>query len=149
MDLKVASRLSLVFMPILSLVLVLMIGYIGLQTEGMLNGYMFDFSGVPVTSVAKRFPWELQMATVLVSFGAVVVYGRFAGNRKTKVFVFCTLGVAAVLSVMFYETIHSTRTNLLAMAFVVGGNSPLTLGLIAAVAAEMIYGKRHVERDAA
>ncbi|GAT87501.1 hypothetical protein CVCC1112_2160 [Paenarthrobacter nicotinovorans] len=135
-------------MPIGSVLVVLVAGYLALQTEGMLNGYLFDLSGTPTTSIAKRFPWELQVATVLVCFAASVGYRRLALVRDLKILVFGTLVLASILSLLFYETIHSTRTSLLAMAFVDGGISPLILGFIAVVAADTIYSKRGLELDA-
>jgi Na+/melibiose symporter-like transporter len=145
MHMKVRSAST----PILSLLVVLVVGYIGVQSEGMLNGYLFDFGGIPAVSITRRFPWELQFATILISFAAVVAYRRIALDRGAKLWVLAALVMAAVLSVVFYETIHTTRTSLLAMAFINGGVSPLTMGLIAAVSADIIHSKRHVVHNAA
>jgi Na+/melibiose symporter-like transporter len=145
MHMKVRSAST----PILSLLVVLVVGYIGVQSEGMLNGYLFDFGGIPAVSITRRFPWELQFATILISFAAVVAYRRIALDRGAKLWVLAALVMAAVLSVVFYETIHTTRTSLLAMAFINGGVSPLTMGLIAAVSADIIHSKRHVVHKAA
>ncbi|MFJ4262560.1 hypothetical protein ACIPYU_08945 [Paenarthrobacter nicotinovorans] len=142
-------KLVAVVMPIGSVLVVLVAGYLALQTEGMLNGYLFDLSGTPTTSVAKRFPWEFQVATVLVCFAASVGYRRLALVRGLKMLVLGALILALVLSLLFYETVHTTRTSLLAMAFVDGGISPLILGFIAVVAADTIYSKRGMELDAA
>ena len=143
------SKLLVALLPTGSLLVVLVAGYLALQTEGMLNGYLFDLSGTPATSIAKRFPWELQVAIVLMGFAAVVAYRRFTADRTAKVVVLSALILAAVLSAALYETIHTTRTSLFAMALVNGGTSPLTLGFIAGVASDVIHSKRVVERDAA
>ena len=141
-------KLAVVVMPIGSVLVVLVAGYLALQTEGMLNGYLFDLSGTPTTSIAKRFPCELQVATVLVCFAASVAYLRLAVDRRLKILVFGTLVLASVLSLLFYETIHTTRTNLLAMAFVEGGISPLILGVTAVVAADASYSKKGLQSNA-
>ncbi|MDI2020585.1 hypothetical protein PV760_08145 [Paenarthrobacter sp. CC6] len=138
-------KLAVVVMPIGSVLVVLVVGYLALQTEGMLSGYLFDLSGTPTTSIAKRFPWELQVATVLVCFAASVAYRRLAVDRRLKMLVFGTLVLASVLSLLFYETVHTTRTSLLAMAFADGGISPLILGFIAVIAADTIHSKRGLE----
>ncbi|MFI2565791.1 hypothetical protein [Paenarthrobacter sp. NPDC018779] len=140
MHLKVRSA----SMSVLALLVVLVVGYIGVQSEGMVNGYLFDFGGIPAVSITRRFPWELQVATILISFAAVVTYRRFAVDRSTKLWVLAALVIAAVLSVIFYEPIHTTRTSLLAMAFIKGGASPLILGMIAAVSADIINSKRQL-----
>ena len=141
------SKLLVFVMPVGSVLVVMVVGYLALQTEGMLNGYLFDLSGTPTTSIAKRFPWELQAATVLVCFAASVAYRRLADVRRLKVLVFATLVLASVLSLLFFETVHGTRTSLLAMIFVDGGISPLILGFIAVVAADTIYGKGGPKRN--
>ena len=142
------SKLLVFVMPVGSVLVVMVVGYLALQAEGMLNGYLFDLSGTPTTSIAKRFPWELQVATVSVCFAASVGYRRLADVRSLKMLVFATLVLASVLSLLFYETVHGTRTSLLAMIFVDGGISPLILGLIAVVAADATYSKRGLELSA-
>lgn len=139
-------KTSMAFAPVLSLLVVLVVGYLGSQSEGMLNGYLLDFGGVPATAIAKRFPWELQFAAVLIAFAGVVAYRKLAPHRPSKVMVLGALVVAAVLSALLYEVIHTTRTSLFAMAFVNGGTSPLTSGLIAVVTADIIYSNRHLEQ---
>ena len=141
-------KLAVVVILIGSVLVVLVAGYLALQTEGMLNGYLFDLSGTPTTFIAKRFPWELQVATVLVGFAASVAYLRLTVDGRLKILVFGTLVTASVLSLLFYETIHTTRTNLLAMAFVEGGISPLILGVTAVVAADAIYSKKGLQSNA-
>jgi len=142
------SKLLVFVMPVGSVLVVMVVGYLALQAEGVLNGYLFDLSGTPTTSIAKRFPWELQVATVSVCFAASVGYRRLADVRSLKMLVFATLVLASVLSLLFYETVHGTRTSLLAMIFVDGGISPLILGLIAVVAADATYSKRGLELSA-
>ncbi len=144
MHMKVRSAST----SVLALLVVLVVGYVGVQSEGMLNGYLFDFGGIPAVSITRRFAWELQLATILISFAAVVAYRRLAVDRRAKLWVLAALVISAVLSVIFYETIHTTRTSLLAMAFINGGVSPLISGLIAAVSADIINSKRqlaHIE----
>ncbi|MCW3768798.1 hypothetical protein ACKLTP_15425 [Paenarthrobacter ureafaciens] len=141
------SKISLAVVPILSFAVVLAAGYLALQSEGMLNGYLFDFTGTPAVSIAKRLPWELHVATVLVCFSATVGYRRLAVSVRLKALVLVTLVLASVLSILFYEPIHMTRTNLFAMAFVDGGVSAMTLGLIAAVAADSIHSRRGRARN--
>ena len=52
---------------VLALAAVLIIGYITVQTQGLIQGYLVDVSGLPSIVIAKRFPWELQIAVVLQS----------------------------------------------------------------------------------
>lgn len=130
-----------IFWPIAAFLVVLLLGYLALQSEGISKGFLFDFGGVPSINVAQRYPSELQLAILLVAFMAVMVYRKVANDRASKFLVLAVLVAAAVLSVVFYETIHTTRTNLLAMAFVNGGTSPLTLGLTAATLADVVSSR--------
>lgn len=125
-----------IFAPITALLVVLLVGYFGLQSEGIAKGYLFDFYGVPSITFARRYPWETQLATFLLAFAAVAAHRRVARDSLTKILVLLALVAAALLSMLFFETVHATRTNLFAMAFVVGGTSPLTLGFIAAALAD-------------
>ncbi|MFJ4027913.1 hypothetical protein ACIPWF_11005 [Paenarthrobacter sp. NPDC089989] len=130
-----------IFTPILAVLLVLVVGYLTLQSEGISKGFLFDFGGVPSINIAQRYPWELQLAILLVAFMAVMVYRRVANDRATKILASAALVATAVLSLVFYEAIHITRTNLFAMAFVNGGTSPLTLGLMAATLADVMSSR--------
>ncbi|MGC7152286.1 hypothetical protein [Paenarthrobacter ureafaciens] len=127
--------------PIAASFVVLLVGYLSLQSEGISKGFLFDVGGIPSINVAQRFPWELQLAMVLVGFVAVVSYRQIAYDRATKIAVLAVLVAATVLSLLFYEAVHTTRTSLIAMVFVNGGISPLTFGLIAATLADAL-GRR-------
>ncbi|MFJ4210298.1 hypothetical protein ACIPY2_17730 [Paenarthrobacter sp. NPDC089675] len=129
------------FAPIPALVVVLLEGYLTLQSEGISKGFLFDFAGVPSILVPQRYPWEIQLAALLLGFVAVVAYRKVAIDERTKIVVLGTLVAAAILSMLFYGTVHSTRTNLFAMTLINGGTSPMTLGFIAAVSADAMRGK--------
>ncbi|MFK0002197.1 hypothetical protein [Paenarthrobacter sp. NPDC090522] len=130
-----------IFGPIGAFLVVLLLGYLALQSEGISKGFLFDVGGIPSINVAQRYPWELQLAILLVAFMAVVVYRKIANDHASKIAVSGVLILAAVLSLLFYETVHTTRTNLFAMAFVNGGASPLILGFIAAALADVMSSR--------
>jgi hypothetical protein len=125
----------------LALATVLIIGYITVQTQGMVQGYLVDATGLPSIVIAKRFPWELQIAAVLFGLAGIAVYRKTINTRAARTAVLVVLVLAAVIAALFFVPVQSTRTNLFTIAFVGGGASTFNLALIAAVVADLIYTK--------
>lgn len=126
----------------LALVTVAVIGYLSIQAEGTTKGYLFDLSGAPTLSVAKRFSWEIQIGAVLFGFAAAAAYRKVATTSAVRGVVFAVLVVAAIISGASFETIHTVRTNLVVISFVMGGASFFTMALIACVLADLIFRSR-------
>jgi hypothetical protein len=121
-----------------SLIAILVTGYLASQTEGMLNGYLLDWTGLPSVAVVMRFPWELALASILFGFAAVAAYRRTVLTRTAQVVVLTILLAAAIVAGFSFVEVHTTRTNIFTIAFVNGGASPLNLAFIAFVLADLL-----------
>lgn len=133
------KKMKIVWGTVLALAAVLIIGYITVQTQGMVQGYLVDVSGLPSIVIAKRFPWELQIAGVLLGLAGIAIYRKAIDTRAARIAVLAVFVLAAVIAAAFFVPVQSTRTNLFVIAFVGGGASSFNLAFIAAVLADLIF----------
>ncbi|MCB5273703.1 MULTISPECIES: hypothetical protein [unclassified Arthrobacter] len=136
-----AKKIKIVWGIVLALAAVFIIGYTTVQTQGMIQGYLVDVSGLPNIVIAKRFPWELQIAAVLFGLAGIAIYRKAIDTRPARIAVLAVFVLAAVIAAVFFVPVQSTRTNLFVIAFVGGGASSFNLALIAAVLADLIFEK--------
>jgi hypothetical protein len=134
-------KMKIVWGTVLALAVVLIIGYTTVQTQGMIQGYLVDVTGLPSIVIAKRFPWELQIAAVLLGLAGIAVYRKAIDTRASRIAVLAVFVLAAVIAAVFFVPVQSTRTNLFVISFVGGGASSFNLALIAAVLADLIYSR--------
>lgn len=119
-------------------VTVLVVGYLAVQIDGMTKGYLVGLSGSPTIAVAKRFPWELEVAMVLIGFAAFTLFRRFANPVPVRRTVLGTLIVLAVLAGTLHEPAATFQPDLVSISLIYGGTSAFTMALIAGILADLV-----------
>lgn len=137
------SSTQTVVAALVTAITVLVIGYISAQIEGATKGYIVDLSGTPGVAIEKRYPFELQLALLLIGIAAIAAYRRVSGSRASRIAVVSVLGLAVVAAGVAFMPAQSTIPNLFSLSAVYGGVSPFTLALLACVVFDMAPLQRH------
>jgi hypothetical protein len=134
---------------VLTLVAVLILGYLTAQTQGYAGGYLLGFDGLPAIAVTRRFAWELDFGMILFGIAAVFLYRKVAVAKSIEVTVLVTLIASFLIAGSFVslaDSAHGTPVlpagpgGLLTLSFVSGGSSSFTLALLAGVVARLLLG---------
>lgn len=72
------------FCALIALGSIILLGYINVFIEAAEIGYIADALGRPQSGVVPRFPWELNLAIVLLAFGSALLLRQVAAATPAK-----------------------------------------------------------------